>query len=80
MQLFANLLVQQGAELPDADTVRQTLSAFTDAADIPADRQAAITLCIQHGLISGYADGTLRPQNTITRSEYARILTSLLTD
>lgn len=80
MQLFANLLVQQGAELPDEDTVRQTLSAFTDAADIPADRQAAITLCMQHGLISGYADGTLRPENTITRSEYARILTSLLTD
>ena len=78
MQIFANLLIQQGSELLEESETAQILSAFSDAADIPADRQAAAALCVQEELIGGYADGLLRPQNTITRSEYAKLLTSLL--
>lgn len=78
MQIFANLLIQQGSELPEESETTQILSAFSDAADIPADRQAAAALCVREELIGGYADGLLRPQNTITRSEYAKLLTSLL--
>ena len=75
MQIFANLLVQQGHTLPDAETIGQTLSGLTDAADIPEDRRAALALCMQQGLIEGYADGTMHPENTITRGEYAKLLT-----
>ena len=77
MQLFAGALVRQGSTLPDEQTVEETLSAFTDADAIPADRRAAVVLCMQKGLISGYPDGTLRPNNTLTRSEFAKLLTQL---
>ena len=75
MQIFANLLVKQGSQLPDEQTVEQTLSAFSDADTIPGDRRAAVVLCMQQGLISGYADGTLQPDYTITRCEFAKLLT-----
>ena len=77
MQLFAGALVRQGSTLPDEQTLEETLSAFTDADAIPADRRAAVVLCMQKGLISGYPDGTLRPNNTLTRSEFAKLLTQL---
>lgn len=77
MQIFANLLVRQGSRLPDEQTVAQTLAAFSDADAIPADRRAAAALCVQQGLISGYADGSLQPDNTITRCEFAKLLTML---
>ena len=77
MQLFANALVRQGSQLPDEQTVGQMLAAYTDADSIPAEQRAAVVLCMQNGLISGYPDGTLRPNNTLTRSEFAKLLTVL---
>ena len=78
MQIFANLLVEQGSTLPDAAAADAALFSYADAADIPAARRQAIALCLESGLIEGYADGTIKPQNTITRSEYAKLLTSLI--
>ena len=78
MQIFANLLVEQGSTLPDAAAADAALLFYADAADIPAARRQAIALCLESGLIEGYADGTIKPQNTITRSEYAKLLTSLI--
>ena len=74
-QLFANLLVQRGATLPDEQTVEEEIAAFQDAADIPADRRAAVVLCKQEGLFGGYADGTFQPGGSFTRAEFAKILT-----
>ena len=74
-QLFANILVQQGASLPDGQTVADKLTAFADGAEIPADRQAAVVLCMQKGLIDGYADGHFRPAGNFTRAEFAKLLT-----
>lgn len=74
-QLFANLLVQRSATLPDEQTVEKEIAAFQDAADIPADRRAAVVLCKQEGLFGGYADGTFKPGGSFTRAEFAKILT-----
>lgn len=76
-QLFANILVQQGASLPDEQTVADKLTAFADAAEIPAERQAAVVLCMQKGLIDGYADGNFRPAGSFTRAEFAKLLTMI---
>ena len=73
-QLFANILVQQGASLPDEETVADKLTAFADAAEIPAERQAAVVLCMKKGLIDGYADGNFRPAGSFTRAEFAKLL------
>ena len=77
MQLLANALVRRGQALPDEQTAGQALAAFADADRIAADRRAAVALCTQEGLISGYADGTLQPDATITRCEFAKVLTLL---
>lgn len=77
MQLFANLLLSKGETLPDEQTVEKTLSAYSDAADIPADRRAAIVLCMQKELVKGYADGKMRPQGSFTRAEFAKLLTMI---
>lgn len=75
MQLFANVLVSQGETMPDEQTITQTLAAYADAASIPADRRAAVVLCMRKGLVKGYEDGTLRPQGSFTRAEFAKLLT-----
>ena len=51
-----------------------TLKNVKDAASIPADRRAAVALCMERGLISGYEDGTIRPQQTITRAAFAKLM------
>lgn len=76
-QLFANVLVQQGGALPDDKTVEEALSAFTDAEEIPAERRAAVVLCMQKNLIKGYTDGTFQPQRGFTRAEFAKLLTMI---
>ena len=77
MQLLANALVRRGQALPDEETAGQALAAFADADRIAADRRAAVALCTQEGLIGGYTDGTLQPDATITRCEFAKVLTLL---
>lgn len=74
-QLFANVLVQQGSTLPDEKTVEEALASFKDAEEIPAERRAAVVLCMQKGLIKGYTDGTFQPQRGFTRAEFAKLLT-----
>lgn len=74
-QLFANVLVQQGAALPDEKTTEETLASFNDAAEIPQERRAAVVLCMQKGLIKGYTDGYFRPERGFTRAEFAKLLT-----
>lgn len=77
-QLFANVLVQQkDGTLPDDQTVEETLASFTDAAEIPEERRAAVVLCMQSGLINGYTDGTFQPQRGFTRAEFAKLLTMI---
>ena len=74
-ELIANVLVQQGSTLPDEKTVEEALASFKDAEEIPAERRAAVVLCMQKGLIKGYTDGTFQPQRGFTRAEFAKLLT-----
>ena len=73
MQVFANVLVRGGAALPDEQQTADTLKNVKDAA-FPASRRAAVALCMERGLISGYDDGTIRPQQTITRAAFAKLM------
>lgn len=53
-------------------------SRFTDWDDI--SHQPEVAMLTDLGLLSGYADGTFRPYNCITRAEIAKIISGLLTD
>lgn len=50
------------------------LSSFADAADVPEWARAAVA----GGVLSGYEDGTLRPNDHITRAEALTVLLRLL--
>ena len=77
MQLFANLLQADGtAVMSDAETA-QTLASVKDAGSISADRRNAVALCMQKGLVQGFSDGTIKPQGTFTRAEFAKLLTTI---
>ena len=77
MQLFANLLQADGtAAMSDTETA-QTLASVKDAGSISADRRNAVALCMQKGLVQGFSDGTIKPQGTFTRAEFAKLLTTI---
>ena len=57
---------------PAADL--NALNGYTDAVSIGGPPRAAMAWAIKHGLVSGYADGTLRPNATITRGAFAALL------
>ena len=51
---------------------------FTDAGKIPAYAAFYIQTMAAQGILSGYTDGTFRPNNNITRGQMAKILYSLM--
>ena len=57
------------------DTVELT---FTDAGRIPAYAQFYIQTMAAQGIIGGYADGSFKPNNNITRGQMAKILYNLM--
>ena len=52
--------------------------SFTDAASIPAYASFYVRTMVSQGILGGYADGTFRPQASITRGQMAKILYTLL--
>lgn len=74
MQVFANVLVRGGAALPGE---QQTAAALKNVKDAAASRSpgARQSRCAwSRDLISGYDDGTIRPQQTITRAAFAKLM------
>ncbi len=50
------------------------LNAFTDQSSISQNIRKHFAIALRTRLISGYPDNTIRPQNTLTRAEFAAIL------
>lgn len=59
-----------GQDAPESDI----LSGYTDASGISGYARDAMGWAIAEGIIEGYPDNTLRPQNTTIRAELAAIL------
>lgn len=51
---------------------------FTDARDISSWARGTIKSSLEHYLVSGYDDGTFRPQKDLTWGEMASMLTSIV--
>ena len=49
-------------------------AAFTDAEKISEDHRAAVEYVSAKGVISGFPDGSFKPQDTLTRAQAAKIL------
>lgn len=55
-----------------------TLSQFSDNSAVSSWAREAVAGMIANGCVSGYEDGTLRPQGTITRAEFASVMSRLV--
>ena len=78
---YANLTRAQatamiGRTLPKGGAVVEL--AYTDAASIPNYALYHLQATVAQGALSGYSDGTLRPNYPITRGDVARILYAFL--
>lgn len=62
---------------PDVKVNKQgeELKRYTDEATITTEESRRyFEWCIQLGLVDGFEDGTLKPQNTLTRAEAAKLI------
>ena len=53
-------------------------AAFTDQADIKVDSEVVHTL-VSLGVIDGFADGSFKPNDTVTRAQMAKMIYVLRT-
>lgn len=53
-----------------------TVSLAADFSDVPEENvyYEAITALVDGGIVNGYEDGTFKPDNTITRAEFSKLL------
>ncbi|QMV40966.1 S-layer homology domain-containing protein [Cohnella cholangitidis] len=52
--------------------------SFTDKGSIPEWARPAIRTAVAEGILAGYPDGTLRPMQTVTRSEMAAMISKAM--
>ena len=60
------------------DKLRYVTPDYTDTADIPDWALHAFGVLKNSGLISGYEDGSIRPQKSVTRAEAATLLYNIM--
>ncbi len=74
MQIFANILIKHGAEIPDEDSISASLKGIRDVGTLSNSRRTAAALCIREGLLSGDSQKLLNPLKAFTRAEFAKLL------
>jgi len=77
MQLFANLLIKNGAVLPSEQSALDALKGLSDLDKLSKTRRYAAALCIREGLLQGDTKNQLRPQDAFTRAEFAKLLVTV---
>ena len=68
---LVTLLYRYSGQEAPADDI---LSGYTDASSISHYAREAMAWAISNGILQGYPEGTLRPENTTARAELAAIL------
>ena len=69
MQVFGGLL--------NSDKEKADLSGFSDSADIPDWSAENVSKTVAEGIVTGYADGTLKPGGDVTRAEICAMFVRL---
>ncbi|OUM95416.1 MAG: S-layer protein [Thermobacillus sp. ZCTH02-B1] len=74
-RLWATILLVKALGLDkEAKAKHNTSLPFRDAKSIPAGSVGYVALAVEKGLITGYQDGTFRPNRPVTRAELAALL------
>ena len=77
MQIIYNVLLEDGFEKMSEEEITQTLDTFSDSDKISESRREAVAACVKQKLIVG-SNGKLNPEQTLTRAEFAQILSKML--
>ena len=77
MQIIYNVLLEDGFEKMSEEEITQTLDTFSDSDKISDIRKEAVAACVKQKLIVG-SNGKLNPEQTLTRAEFAQILSKML--
>ncbi len=64
--------------LDEQQTGNDSLSGFSDSGLVSDWAYAGMRALVQHGVVAGYPDGTLRPDEPVTRAQLAKLLCSLI--
>jgi len=56
----------------------KTLDKFSDKNSISASRKKYVAIAVEHGFMSGNADGTFAPKKSLTRAEGATVILNML--
>ena len=85
MRPYGNLLRQDAATLTARALGMSTmadweLSRFTDSFIIASYARTYVAAFVAKGLLNGYGDGTLRPENYLTRAEAVKMLDNIFTN
>lgn len=74
-RLWVAVLLVKALKLEaEAKTKMDYQLSFGDAGDIPAGAVGYVAVAVEKSLVTGYADGTFRPNKSITRAELAALL------
>ena len=74
-RLWATILLVKSLGLEEeAKKKHNTSLPFKDAKDIPAGAVGYVAVAVEKGLVTGYQDGTFKPNRPVTRAELAALL------
>ena len=74
-RLWATILLVKALGLEEEAKARHNASLpFRDAKEIPAGAVGYVALAVEKGLVTGYQDGTFKPNRPVTRAELAALL------
>jgi 3D (Asp-Asp-Asp) domain-containing protein len=81
-ELFAVIIRALGRRWEAAnlgwEEINTRLKPFSDRDQVAYSAQPAMALALKSGIMSGYGDGTLRPQRVTTRAEAAAVISRIL--
>jgi len=74
-RLWATILLVKALGLEEeAKKKHNATLPFRDAKDIPAGSVGYVAVAVEKGLVTGYEDGTFKPNRPVTRAELAALL------
>ena len=77
MQIIYNVILKDDFKQMSDEEIAETLAAFSDSSKISESRKEAAAACVKQKLIVG-SNGKLNPEQTLTRAEFAQILSKML--
>ncbi len=74
-RLWATMLLVKAMKLEGEAKAKMNVKLpFNDSKDIPAGAVGYVAVALEKGLISGYTDGSFRPNRSVSRAELAALL------